>query len=132
MISNYNFYFIIWDRPILSFVNWNKSYRNHQMKLIIIRFRKKSWFLRSLKKIRKQLWKKWMNIIDEELWVKIALYASKSTADSDRFSPAFFFINRFFFIIIISTADFSLIWSDQTKPCQHLFLPSISYRLTFQ
>ena len=53
MISDYDFYFIIWDRSILPFVSWNRSYRNYQMKLIIIWFRKKSWSLRSLEKMLK-------------------------------------------------------------------------------
>ena len=48
------------------------------------------------------------------------------------FRQHFFLSIDFFFIIIILTADLSLIWSDQTRFCQHSFLSSISYRSTFQ
>ena len=73
-----------------------------------------------------------MSITDEKLWMKIALYASKSITDSDRTSSAFFLSINSFFIIIISTADFFFIWFNQTKFRQHFFLSSISYRSTFQ
>ena len=44
IISNYDFYFIVLNR-LISFVNWNKSYRNHQTKISEYDWRYKDFWM---------------------------------------------------------------------------------------
>ena len=60
------------------------------------------------------------------------MHQNQQLAQYDRVSSAFFLLIDSFSIIIISTADFPLLWSDQTESRQHPFLSSIPYRSTFQ
>ena len=60
------------------------------------------------------------------------MHQNQQLIQYDKISSIFFLSIDFFFIIIISTADFFLIWSDQTKFRQHSLLSSISYRSIFQ
>ena len=70
-----------------------------------------------------------MKTMNENSFICIKINSWLSTIG---FRQHFFLSIDFFFIIIISTADLPLIWSDQTRFSQHSFLSSISYRSTLQ
>ena len=139
MISNYNFYFIVVNRFSSFWTAENRSYRNHQMKLIIIGPSRPKENQNTVEKNEFYEWEIWrtiMRTMNENSFICIKI---NSWFQYDRISSAFFFIKRFFLSItffrssFISTAG-PFFWSDQIKRGfrQHSFLSSISYRSTFQ
>ena len=97
----------------------NKSYRNHQIKLIIIDFLRSKENQNTIKKNEFYEWKIWriiMKTMNENSFICIKI---NSWFQYDRTSSASFFIKRFFLSItffllsfILTTDLFSLIWSD--------------------
>ena len=125
IISNHNSYFIIVNYFFFFWTAANRSYRNHQMKLIIIdfsKFKKNQNTIEQNKFYEWKIWKTIMKIINENNFICI-----KINSWFHKISSAFFLSNVFFQQLI-----FFLIWFDQTKFRQHFFLSSILYRSTFQ
>ena len=119
IISNYDFYFIV----VNHFFFWTaekRSYRNHQIKLIIIDFSRSRENQNTIKKNEFYEWKIWriiMKIMNENSFICIKI---NNWFQYDKAPSAFFFI-----IINFNS------WFFEQSFRQHFFLSSISYRSNF-
>ena len=120
MISNHDLYFIVMDRFLSFWTAEDRSYRNHQMKLIIIGLSGPRENQNIIEKNEFYEWKIWrtiMKIMNENSFICIKI---NSWPQYDRTSSAFL-------SIIINFNS----WFSEQGFRQHFFLSSVSYRPNF-
>ena len=120
MISNHNFYFIVVNRFLSFWTAEDRSYQNHQMKLIIIDLSRSRKNQNTIEKNEFYEWKIWRTIIktmneNSFICIKINSWFQYNRA-----------LSALFFIIINFNS-----WFFEQNLRQHLFLSPILYRPNF-
>ena len=111
MISNYDFYFIVVNRFFFFWIAENKSYQNHQMKLIIINSSKLKKNQNTIEKNEFYEWKIWrtiMKIMNKNNFICIKI---NSWFNTIKFRQHFFLSITIFLSLSFQQLTFSdLIW----------------------